>query len=159
MNVSLRHRNVTYRNVTSLSPPGPPCWHPTFPALSAPSLKVPAGPPFLQSPLFNSSFSNIRHQPPTCISNNQTTVQVGALSQGALRWISKCYHLGRDYTPIRARHRAAALSMLEQDPVNTGQETAQGSGKKQKRFLCHRCQRNFARLEHLQRHERIRRSS
>jgi transposase-like protein len=36
------------------------------------------------------------------------------------------------------------------------QETSQGTGKKPKRFLCHRCQRNFARLEHLQRHERIR---
>lgn len=49
--------------------------------------------------------------------------------------------------------------MLEQEPANAGQETAQASGKKPKRFLCHRCQRNFARLEHLQRHERIRMSS
>jgi uncharacterized Zn-finger protein len=28
------------------------------------------------------------------------------------------------------------------------------SNKKPKRFQCHRCQRMFARLEHLQRHER-----
>jgi hypothetical protein len=48
--------------------------------------------------------------------------------------------------------------MLDQEPANTGQETSQKTGKKPKRFLCHRCQRNFARLEHLQRHERIRRS-
>lgn len=31
-------------------------------------------------------------------------------------------------------------------------------GKKEKRFQCPHCQRAFARLEHLQRHERIRKS-
>jgi len=31
-------------------------------------------------------------------------------------------------------------------------------GKKEKRFQCSHCQRAFARLEHLQRHERIRKS-
>lgn len=30
------------------------------------------------------------------------------------------------------------------------------AGKKEKRFQCPHCQRLFARLEHLQRHERIR---
>lgn len=32
------------------------------------------------------------------------------------------------------------------------------AGKKEKRFQCSHCQRMFARLEHLQRHERIRES-
>lgn len=33
------------------------------------------------------------------------------------------------------------------------------AGKKEKRFQCPHCQRLFARLEHLQRHERIRKSN
>lgn len=32
-------------------------------------------------------------------------------------------------------------------------------GKKEKRFQCEHCDRRFARLEHLQRHERIRKST
>jgi len=39
---------------------------------------------------------------------------------------------------------------------STGTETAPPVGKKEKRFQCQHCQRLFARLEHLQRHERIR---
>ncbi|CZR54234.1 related to C2H2 transcription factor (AmdA) [Phialocephala subalpina] len=37
----------------------------------------------------------------------------------------------------------------------TTQEAAPATSKKPKRFLCKHCQRRFARLEHLQRHERI----
>jgi hypothetical protein len=46
--------------------------------------------------------------------------------------------------------------MLENDldvELDTGEEPAQ---KKAKRFQCQHCQRFFARLEHLQRHERTR---
>lgn len=38
------------------------------------------------------------------------------------------------------------------------QMTQAQPGKKEKRFQCPHCQRAFARLEHLQRHERIRKS-
>ncbi|ORY14062.1 hypothetical protein BCR34DRAFT_246071 [Clohesyomyces aquaticus] len=38
---------------------------------------------------------------------------------------------------------------------STTTEQAPSSGKKEKRFQCQHCQRLFARLEHLQRHERI----
>lgn len=48
--------------------------------------------------------------------------------------------------------------MLENEPANGGQEPSLAGGKKPKKFLCRRCQRTFARLEHLQRHERIRKS-
>lgn len=38
----------------------------------------------------------------------------------------------------------------------TEHEEARPAPKKPKRFQCRRCQRLFARLEHLQRHERTR---
>lgn len=43
-------------------------------------------------------------------------------------------------------------------PMETGTMAEQSPplGKKEKRFQCQHCQRLFARLEHLQRHERIR---
>lgn len=47
--------------------------------------------------------------------------------------------------------------MLEDDAA-PDQSQAQAVGKKQKRFQCERCQRMFARLEHLQRHERTRKA-
>lgn len=42
------------------------------------------------------------------------------------------------------------------EPVPGEQASAPSVGKKEKRFLCDHCGRGFARLEHLQRHERIR---
>ena len=45
-------------------------------------------------------------------------------------------------------------------PTSNGQTSLPQAGKKEKRFQCPHahCQRLFARLEHLQRHERIRKS-
>jgi uncharacterized Zn-finger protein len=42
--------------------------------------------------------------------------------------------------------------------VNTTEPATQTQAGKKKRFQCGQCERLFARLEHLQRHERIRES-
>jgi len=63
----------------------------------------------------------------------QKSFQPGAVGSGDCAW-----------TPMQDMSGSPEDQSAQQEPSN----------KKPKRFQCHRCQRLFARLEHLQRHER-----
>lgn len=62
--------------------------------------------------------------------------------------------------PILSRRLRAEVSIMAPSDLlegtTAGDEEARPTPKKPKRFQCRRCQRLFARLEHLQRHERTR---